>query len=361
MAAPSIPQALPFDQSDTITIPIGEVVFDPTIYPRSELDHPTVGRYREAYMAGEPLPPIVLETGTNRLLDGRHRWISRCEAEYSDVEAVYHAIPPGVDAQLYCAELSVRNGLPVSDLNLKAIARRIYSSGTDETIVEVARRLGRHRATVEAWVYDIRQERRNEEARDLKVRQMMVMLLRDPQINWTQQRIADLFRIVQSGVAAIIYQAKSNMIDNLDESVLRAAIARLPKEVLIAAEEIAERWREERLFSHWSDEERALLVRLRAEETVVLNMRENGQPNLWRWAEQAGLAIRIDRASDWGNPFLLNADGDRDECCDHYEQQYWPYKPSLQSRISTLRGKALGCWCHPFRCHGDFLKREAEQ
>lgn len=345
--------------AETATIPLEDVRFDPSIYPRSKLDLATVVRYAEAYQAGERLPPIILEAGTNRLFDGRHRHQARVSRKFADVEVEYHVLPPGVSAKLYAAGLSARNGLPILDSDLKALAREVYSTGDDTTIVAVARYLRRSRSTIESWIWDLRQERKNAEAQELAVKRLMVMLLRE--MGWTQQRTADLLGIAQSSVATIINQAEFGTIDNLDEAILRAAINRLPEEVVFAAEGIAERWREARLFSKWSDEERELLTRLRDGETVVLNMHEGCHAALWRWAEQAELAVRIDRHGQWGNPFLLLDDGDRDTVCNNYETHYWPHKPSLRQQVHTLRGKALGCWCAPERCHGDFLKEEAEQ
>lgn len=107
-------------------------------------------------------------------------------------------------------------------------------------------------------------------------------------------------------------------------------------------------------------EEQALLDRLNAGETVVLNMRQDAHARLWAHAESMGKAVRIDRKSEWGNPFLLDADGTRDQVCDWYGDIYWLRKASLHRNIEQLHGKALGCWCAPLRCHGDFLKSEAE-
>ena len=60
-------------------------------------------------------------------------------------------------------------------------------------------------------------------------------------------------------------------------------------------------------------------------------------------AESIGKAVRIDRKSEWGNPFLLDADGNRDQVCDWYAAIYWPHKASLHRNIHELHGKALGC------------------
>ena len=102
----------------------------------------------------------------------------------------------------------------------------------------------------------------------------------------------------------------------------------------------------------WSAEERDLLERIKAGEAVAVNQKT--MKNLCQWAQENGLLVRVDRFSDWGNPFELPADGDRDEVCDAYEV-YFSLKRSLHAKIKDLKGKALGCWCHPERCHAHYL------
>jgi len=69
--------------------------------------------------------------------------------------------------------------------------------------------------------------------------------------------------------------------------------------------------------------------------------------------------VRIDRATKWGNPFVLGKHGNRDEVIAQYEA--WVRKqPHLMSALGELKGKRLGCWCSPLRCHGDILAKLAE-
>ena len=77
------------------------------------------------------------------------------------------------------------------------------------------------------------------------------------------------------------------------------------------------------------------------------------------WADQQNLMMPIDRNTDWGNPFEMPADGDRDTVCNNYAEHYLPFKPSLLKKIKTLKGKVLVCWCHPEQCHGDHLAEMA--
>jgi hypothetical protein len=92
-------------------------------------------------------------------------------------------------------------------------------------------------------------------------------------------------------------------------------------------------------------------------ETVVANIATD--KHLIAWAQQTNRYARVDRNSVWGNPFVLNADGDRDEVCDWYAE-YFTRKRSLQIQLGTLKGRVLGCWCYPERCHGDHLRDLAE-
>jgi len=64
--------------------------------------------------------------------------------------------------------------------------------------------------------------------------------------------------------------------------------------------------------------------------------------------------VRIDRASKWGNPFRIGADGDRSEVIRKYRA--WVIgQAELMAALGELRGKRLGCWCSPLPCHGDVL------
>ena len=79
-------------------------------------------------------------------------------------------------------------------------------------------------------------------------------------------------------------------------------------------------------------------------------------------AESQGLAERIDRTSDWGNPYDVDKDGTREEVIEWY-REYFAHKRSLHKRLDEIKGKVLICWCHPEDCHGrvliDWLSREA--
>lgn len=109
----------------------------------------------------------------------------------------------------------------------------------------------------------------------------------------------------------------------------------------------------------WRQDERDRQALVKDGITVVANAASD--KNLICWAEREGLSVRIDRSTRYGNPFVMNEDGGRDEVCDAYERQYLPHKPSIFDRINAgeLTGKVLVCHCYPERCHGDCLAFEA--
>src|SRR5687768_7668006 len=106
-------------------IALSQIVFDDTIYPRAEWSARTVARYAEALAAGEVFPSIVLERGTNRLLDGMHRARAHQAAERDTIQVEYHEIPAGVPAKLYAASLSAKHGDRITGEDAREIAREI--------------------------------------------------------------------------------------------------------------------------------------------------------------------------------------------------------------------------------------------
>ncbi len=64
--------------------------------------------------------------------------------------------------------------------------------------------------------------------------------------------------------------------------------------------------------------------------------------------------VYIGRPSKWGNPFIIGRDGNRDQVIELY-REWVATQPQLLAALGELRGKRLGCFCAPQRCHGDVL------
>jgi hypothetical protein len=103
----------------------------------------------------------------------------------------------------------------------------------------------------------------------------------------------------------------------------------------------------------WMDDEKERKAKAESGCSVVANQQRD--KNLIQWAEKNGKAVRVDRGTVFGNPFILGADGDRDCVCDAYANHYLPQKPSILKALPTLKGKVLICHCYPERCHAESL------
>ena len=137
------------------------------------------------------------------------------------------------------------------------------------------------------------------------------------------------------------YEKAQEIADKENKSKLTEAI------VTRAVEEVRPEY-------EWSQSELERKAIAEAGGTVVANMHQDSDRALLHWAKITGRFARIDRNSDWGNPFEMPADGDRNTVCDSYEI-FFRRKFSLHDPLEQLNGKVLGCWCYPKRCHGDYL------
>ena len=64
---------------------------------------------------------------------------------------------------------------------------------------------------------------------------------------------------------------------------------------------------------------------------------------------------RIDRATIWGNPFVLHDESMRDAVCEAFEDYARTRLQTEPNWLEPLRGYDLACWCAPKRCHGDTI------
>jgi hypothetical protein len=110
----------------------------------------------------------------------------------------------------------------------------------------------------------------------------------------------------------------------------------------------------------WTEDELKRKAIVESGGTVVANMHQDTDRALLMWARKTDRFVRIDRNTEWGNPFEMGKDGDRDTVCDSYEI-FFPRKFSLHNRLDELKGKVLGCWCYPAKCHGMYLAAKVEE
>jgi hypothetical protein len=62
--------------------------------------------------------------------------------------------------------------------------------------------------------------------------------------------------------------------------------------------------------------------------------------------------------SPFCNPFKMGKNSSRDEVIKKYKEYILikiEKEPELKNELILMKGKNLGCWCHPESCHGDIL------
>jgi len=73
-------------------------------------------------------------------------------------------------------------------------------------------------------------------------------------------------------------------------------------------------------------------------------------------------AVRIDRRTVWGNPFVMGRDGTRVQVVARYRADLWRRigagEIALEA-VAALNGRDLACHCAPLPCHGEVLARAA--
>lgn len=71
----------------------------------------------------------------------------------------------------------------------------------------------------------------------------------------------------------------------------------------------------------------------------------------------------VNTDTKWGNPFVMNIDGDREEVIEKFRKYLWKQikKGNITiAELVELDGEVLGCFCKPQACHGDVIVKAVE-
>jgi len=255
----------------------------------------------------------------------------------------------------------------------------------EEEVIEwmILNQLGRRNITKEQKDYLIGKRYENEKQKHGGARGQNVLLntaekiakevgLSDKQVKRNEEFAKGVDKLSEE-LKQQVLQGKSEL-NKSDVQIIAKAeptfVAQTEADIIAKAKEIKERKAEEykqkivqRVETKVNEnpisfEEREMLDKIEKGETVVINM--NVHFHVLKYAKDKGIYKQIDRYSEFGNPFFLDSDGNRDQVCDGYIE-YFKHKRSLHNKIKDLKGKVLGCHCAPLRCHGDHLKHLADE
>ena len=181
-------------------ITVDAVVFDGAIYPRTKPSSSIITEYADALAGGATFPPIILEQGTNRLLDGYHRWkahvklrdeyqLSRKQADGEKlpeppacIRAEWHTIPAGIEPKLYALFLSTSNGYRPTIAEKEAIAQEQFKNHPGTTAETIAKYAGVSAQTARKYIKPLL-AKFEEDKRSV--------IMRLSALGWTQEEIGD--------------------------------------------------------------------------------------------------------------------------------------------------------------------------
>jgi hypothetical protein len=98
-----------------------------------------------------------------------------------------------------------------------------------------------------------------------------------------------------------------------------------------------------------------------AKEEAITTKRKTRVVNVKRtseWTVYIGRSNRQNPKAPFGNPFILKSEKQRKEVIADFSAYFYKRldtDPDFLQQVLLLKGKVLGCYCHPKACHGDVI------
>lgn len=119
---------------------LSEIVIDDSIYPRSQVNLYSVQRFVHALESGAKFPPLVIEAGTRRLVDGRHRYVLYDRKGLDKVDVVEKVYASEADLYADAVRLNIGHGQSLDQYSVRAAVARLIEYGyAREAISDVVR------------------------------------------------------------------------------------------------------------------------------------------------------------------------------------------------------------------------------
>jgi hypothetical protein len=123
-----------------LQVKLSDIVLDDSIYPRSSVNAFNVARLVAAAKTGAKFPPLIVEAGSFRLVDGRHRYGAYSELQIESVEAVAKSYSSEADLFADAVRYNVSHGLALDQYSINNAIIRLGQMGlSKEAIGEIVR------------------------------------------------------------------------------------------------------------------------------------------------------------------------------------------------------------------------------
>lgn len=115
-----------------------DIVLDDRIYPRSGVSSINVARFVSALKTGVTFPPLVVEAGTLRLVDGWHRHSAYSQMDRATVEVVAKVYASEAELFADAVRLNIGHGQALDQYSINNAIIRLTKLGyTKEQVSEV--------------------------------------------------------------------------------------------------------------------------------------------------------------------------------------------------------------------------------
>lgn len=117
-----------------------KIVLDDRIYPRTHVNEFNIARLAHAFDSGATFPPLTIESGSNRLVDGWHRYETYKRKGVATVEVTKKAYTTEADLFADAVRLNIGHGEPLDQFTIRNAIIRLNRYGySREQITEVVR------------------------------------------------------------------------------------------------------------------------------------------------------------------------------------------------------------------------------
>jgi hypothetical protein len=104
---------------------INDIVIDESLYPRSQLNEYALQRMVDAFRAGAVFPPLIVESKTHRLIDGRTRYETYLRCNVTEVETRQKSYPTEADVYADAVRLNTTHGQPLTNYDVRSAVARL--------------------------------------------------------------------------------------------------------------------------------------------------------------------------------------------------------------------------------------------
>src|SRR4029077_5092037 len=108
---------------------LADIVIDESIYPRSGVSDYNVNRMILALKAGSQLPPILVQSKTNRLVDGGHRYEAYQRQGLKSIDATKKSYANEADVYADAVKQNTGHGEPLDQFSIRAAIIRLTQYG----------------------------------------------------------------------------------------------------------------------------------------------------------------------------------------------------------------------------------------